>query len=235
MDWKKMRFKLPGKMTKESWIVLLCIGLILMILSMPFERRKNSVDDQSGAAQYFSFNGERADNAALNGTALNGTVLNGTALSEAGKGMEGAGTAGTGLEYEAALERRVKEVLNRVDGVGAVDVLIVLKSSEERVYRTDGKSSHATTREQDSSGGSREIDEQQEERSTVLSSGGGGMDGSGSGPLLEKELRPEISGIIISAEGGGSPAVQAEITGAMEALFGLPAHKIKVLKRAGQK
>lgn len=230
MDWKKMRFKLPGKMTKESWIVLLCIGLILMILSMPFERRKNSADDRFGAAQYFSFSGERADNAALNGTALNGT-----ALSEAGKGMEGAGTAGTGQEYEAVLERRVKEVLNRVDGVGAVDVLIVLKSSEERVYRTDGKSSHATTREQDSSGGSREIDEQQEERSTVLSSGGGGMDGSGSGPLLEKELRPEISGIIISAEGGGSPAVQAEITGAMEALFGLPAHKIKVLKRAGQK
>lgn len=229
MDWKKMRFKLPGKMTKESWIVLLCIGLILMILSMPFERRKNSVDDQSGAAQYFSFNGERSDNAALNGTELNGT-----ALSEAGKGMEGAGAAGTGLEYEAVLERRVKEVLNRVDGVGAVDVLIVLKSSEERVYRTDGKSSHATTREQDSSGGSREIDEQQEERSTVLSSGGGGLDGSGSGPLLEKEIRPEISGIIISAEGGGSPAVQAEITGAMEALFGLPAHKIKVLKRAGQ-
>ena len=50
-------------------------------------------------------------------------------------------------------------------------------------------------------------------------------------PIVEKELYPEISGIIISAEGGGSPSVKAEIASAMEALFGLPAHKIKVLKR----
>ena len=51
------------------------------------------------------------------------------------------------------------------------------------------------------------------------------------GPIVEKELRPELSGIVISAQGGGNPTVQAEISAAMEALFGLPAHKIKVLKR----
>ena len=48
---------------------------------------------------------------------------------------------------------------------------------------------------------------------------------------MEKELKPELSGIVISADGGGSTAVKAEISEAMEALFGLPAHKIKVLKR----
>ena len=32
-------------------------------------------------------------------------------------------------------------------------------------------------------------------------------------------------------QGGGSPKVKAEISEAMEALFGLPPHKIKVLKR----
>ena len=50
-------------------------------------------------------------------------------------------------------------------------------------------------------------------------------------PVIAKELRPELSGIIISAQGGGNPTVRAEISAAMEALFGLPAHKIKVLKR----
>ena len=58
---------------------------------------------------------------------------------------------------------------------------------------------------------------------------GGGQDE----PLLESELLPEISGIVISAQGGDNPSIQAEITEAMEALFGLPAHKIKVLKRKG--
>ena len=47
-------------------------------------------------------------------------------------------------------------------------------------------------------------------------------------------IRDRISGIVISAAGGGNPKVQAEITAAMEALFGLPSHKIKVLKRAEQ-
>ena len=42
---------------------------------------------------------------------------------------------------------------------------------------------------------------------------------------------PELSGIIISADGGGSTVVKTEISEAMEALFGLPSHKIKVLKR----
>ena len=50
-------------------------------------------------------------------------------------------------------------------------------------------------------------------------------------PIVEKELSPELSGIIISADGGGNAVVKAEISEAMEALFGLPAHKIKVLKR----
>ena len=49
---------------------------------------------------------------------------------------------------------------------------------------------------------------------------------------MEKELEPEIADVVISAQGGGSAAVKAEISEAMEALFGLPAHKIKVLKRA---
>lgn len=164
--------------------------------------------------------------------------------------------------YEALMERRVKEVLAKVEGVGEVDVLIVLKSSEQKVYQIDGSSLYSSTKEQDSSGGSRELIQQEEARTTVLAEGGGaslqaglsssglykGAGGSagsgesgndratvgegGSGPLLEKEIRPEVSGIVISAQGGGEAAVKAEITAAMEALFDLPAHKIKVLKRA---
>ena len=41
----------------------------------------------------------------------------------------------------------------------------------------------------------------------------------------------QVSGIIISADGGGSSVVKTEISQAMEALFDLPPHKIKVLKR----
>lgn len=45
-------------------------------------------------------------------------------------------------------------------------------------------------------------------------------------------MKPEISGVVISADGGGSAVIRAEISEAMEALLGLPANKIKVMKRA---
>ncbi len=49
--------------------------------------------------------------------------------------------------------------------------------------------------------------------------------------MFDEEPVQEVLGIIISADGGGSSIVKAEISEAMEALFGLPSHKIKVLKR----
>lgn len=238
MDWRKKLCGLPGRITKEGWIVLLCLGLIMMIVAMPLSGKDGGGGKMGGAGM----NGGNLEKAGL--TDLSGSSKAGAAdlagSSKAGdffgsskeQGQEGVGGGDPLASYEAVLENRVKEVLKKVEGVGAVDVLIVLKSSEERVYLTDGKSSQSSTKEVDSAGGSREVTEQQEEVNTVLSSGGGNLSGNGgSGALLEKELRPELSGIIISAQGGGSPAVKAEITEAMEALFGLPAHKIKVLKR----
>lgn len=49
--------------------------------------------------------------------------------------------------------------------------------------------------------------------------------------MFEEEPDQEVLGIIISADGGDSSVVKTEISEAMEALFGLPSHKIKVLKR----
>lgn len=216
MDWRKKLYGLPGKITKEGWIVLLCLGLIMMVVAMPLSGK----------------DGGKKGGVSTDRESLNKTGAADLAGSSKAQGEEGMGGGDSLISYEAALENRVKEVLKKVEGVGAVDVLIVLKSSEERVYRTDGKHSQSSTKELDSAGGSREVTEHQEEVSTVLSSGGGNLSGNGgSGALLEKELCPELSGIIISAQGGGSPTVKAEITEAMEALFGLPAHKIKVLKR----
>lgn len=128
--------------------------------------------------------------------------------------------------YELRMERRVQEVLRTVDGVGKVDVMIVLKTSSEKVVRVDRNTSDSKTQEQDSSGGVRTITENSQEENTILMDGG-----NGKSPIVEKEINPEIAGIIISAEGGGSPKIKAEISEAMEALFDLPPHKIKVLKR----
>lgn len=116
------------------------------------------------------------------------SVLTGSSVQE--KQQIGRGTdealAASGISYEANLESRIREILMDVDGVGELEVMVVLKATEEEsVYAG----------------------------------------------FSEKSVYPELSGIVISADGGGSAVVKAEISEAMEALFGLPSHKIKVLKR----
>ena len=136
-----------------------------------------------------------------------------TALEDAGEEAAAKEESGS---YEEKLERRIRELLKSVDGVGEADVMVVLKSSEERIWHVDSGSS---------SGSSRVIREENQSESTVL-------DGKSQSPVMEKEVKPEISGVVISADGGGSAVIRAEISEAMEALLGLPANKIKVMKRA---
>ena len=181
-------WKFNLKSGKERWLFLLAVGLILLILSFPTQKKEKQVVPP--AAQ------------------------------------TAAAAQNTGSKYEEELEKRVKKVLKNVDGVGEVDVMIVLKSSEEKVYRIDKSTSSAQTQEEDGAGGTRKTESLEEDESTVLTGGG-----NANAPVLEKEIKPEIAGIVISAQGGGSPTIKSEISAAMEALFDVPPHKIKVLKR----
>ncbi len=161
-------------------------------------------------------------------SAGSGTVSAGTASGQNGSLTAAALPAADApaSSYTQRLEERLRDLLSRVDGVGEVEVMIVLRSSEQRVWLTDRDTNTSSTRETDSGGGSRQIQNQEISEETILI----GQSGSGT-PVLEKEVYPEISGVVVSASGGGSPVVQSEISAAVEALFGVPPHKIKILKR----
>lgn len=209
MDWKNIKLKSIWKLNKERVIFLLCAGMLLFVISIPAERPASGAD---GTAQSAGI----GNNAGTSGRDT------GTAGSTGAADGDGFGVSG-GMSYEEELENRIREILRGVDGVGEVDVMVVLKSSEEKVFRVDRTSSVSVSSTGTGETGGEERQEELSE-STVL-------EGQNQGPIVEKELRPEISGIIISAEGGGSEVVKAEVSQAMEALFGLPQHKIKVLKR----
>lgn len=207
MGWKPEKWKFSFRGSKDAWLVVLAVGLIFLILAFPVGGKKKNRDT---------------------GTEI---IPQSQPSDSAGSGDYHPEPAQDGSRdsaaYERQLESRLKELLSHVEGVGEVEVMIVLKSSEEKVWRRDQNSSYSSTRETDSGGGTRDIRSQEVAENTILTGQNGGE-----GPLLEKELRPEIGGVVVSASGGGSPAIQAEISAAVEALFDVPSHKIKVLKRA---
>ena len=207
MEWKNRTLRSMLKGNREKVIFLFCSGLLLFVISLP--------------------SGKAADPGWRAGTAevLADVSGNGGSAAAEDAGAEAAAKAESS-SYEEQLEQRIREILKSVDGVGEVDVMVVLKSSEERIWHVDKSSTSSVTEERGAdSGSSRVTREENQSESTVL-------DGKSQSPVMEKEVKPEISGVVISADGGGSAVIRAEISEAMEALLGLPANKIKVMKRA---
>ncbi|MFR1159532.1 MAG: hypothetical protein ACLSD7_11495 [Coprococcus phoceensis] len=50
-------------------------------------------------------------------------------------------------------------------------------------------------------------------------------------PYVTKEVNPKVEGVVVIAEGGGNAVVIKNITEAIQALFDVDTHKIKVMKR----
>ncbi len=138
-----------------------------------------------------------------------------------------AAYSNTDEEYEQYLEERVARTLEYVQGVGKTQVMITLKSSGQKIVEKDQQNSSQTTEEEDSSGGTRFVQDNSTDKTSIYEQT---SDGSSS-PYVSKELTPEIEGVIVIAEGGDNAVVVQNITEAIQALFGVEAHKIKIMKR----
>ena len=54
-------------------------------------------------------------------------------------------------------------------------------------------------------------------------------------PYVTLEINPKVEGVLVIAEGGGNSRIRQEILEAAQALFGIDAHKIKIMKMEGTK
>ena len=147
---------------------------------------------------------------------------------ESGSG-EGAaeGTAGSQAEYVKYMEEKLADTLSQIEGAGEVTVMITLESSAERIVEKDETYEGETVTESDSQGGSRDTDQSSREETTVYAQGDG-QDGT---PYISKELSPKIGGVVVIAPGGDKAQVKQNITEAVEALFGVESHKIRIMKK----
>lgn len=128
-------------------------------------------------------------------------------------------------DYTERLERRLEEALQKVAGIGKVTVMITVKSTTEKVVLKDEPTQTERMVEQDSEGGSRTTVSNVAEESTILVAGT-----AGSEPYVMKEIYPEITGVLVIAQGSQTGTVDYDILAAVQVLFDVPAHKIKIMK-----
>jgi len=148
-----------------------------------------------------------------------------------GKSVNGT-SAGTDEEaYTAYLEDRLSRTLSQIEGAGEVKVMITLKSSAEKVLDKDTESDQETVTEEDSQGGTRQSSKTSKKENTVYRTDSeSNSQGSGS-PYVSKELSPNIEGVVVIADGGENAVVKENISSAVQALFDIEPHKIRIMKK----
>lgn len=192
---------------RDNFIVLVLMGILLVIIALPTE--SNRKKEESGTGQDKS-----------------GDFFSPPDTAETEKGSTNTPTDMENDEsYAAYLENRLTGLLSQTAGVGKVEVMITLKSSRELVVEKEQPVSRSSTNETDSQGGTRSVSEVESEENTVYRT-----EGSASEPYVVKTLAPEIEGVLVVAEGAGSGSVNKTIVEIAQALFGVEAHKVKVVK-----
>lgn len=111
-------------------------------------------------------------------------------------------------QTEKQLGQNLEDLLSQIQGVGKVTARVNLASSPEYQYAFNSNDTDKTTDEKDTKGATRTITEVTKNGTLVLIK----EDQSGKeNPVILKEVKPEIDGVIVIAEGAGDEEVKAEL------------------------
>lgn len=200
-EW--MQTKLRPALRKDRLITILLAGVLILVISLP--AGKKGAQKKEGM--------------------------------DAGKLTEGEMTAwaeGEADEKEAfsseesyvrELEERLQKILGSIDGIGDVTVMITLEQTRELVLEKEKKKLQKQTEELSSGESVKSGWETSTEESVAYAETGKERE-----PVVIKQIYPKVEGVIVVAEGVENGNLKTEITEAIQALFGLEAHKIKVLR-----
>ncbi|MFC0214202.1 stage III sporulation protein AG [Paenibacillus chartarius] len=129
-------------------------------------------------------------------------------------------------EYEKAYESQLTDILQKMVGVGEVEVLVTIDSTEESAVEKNLKNSQQVTNEKDQAGASRNITEVTSSGEVVLYQVSGAQQ-----PLVTKYIKPKIRGVLVVAKGAENAAVRKMIAEAVERGLDVPAHRISIMPR----
>ena len=199
---------------RDNLLILVLLGVLLFIVALPVKKEAPATTD-TGTEITEQYNAGILTSSGQQNVAQQDTVDVGTQ----------AVTAGSTEEYAVYLEEKLKKMLESIRGVGEVEVMITLESSEERIVEKDMTAERSQTEEQDSAGGTRTVSSSNTGYQTVY------QEGSQGSPFVVKTITPKVEGVLVVAEGAGKGNMTGEITQVVQALFGVEAHKVKVLEK----
>ena len=191
---------------RNNLLIIVLVGILFMVISLPDAKTDKSVDTSSENVT---------------------SEFNNMGLE---KEPEIEAWQEETAQYVEQLEKRLSELLTRVEGAGEVEVIITLRSSIERVVEKDIGIQQSETKEADAQGGNRTVGSASTNEGTVYVT-----EGSSSAPYVVKTISPAVEGVVVLAQGAGSGSISNELSEAVQVLLGVEAHKVKILKMESTK
>lgn len=114
---KKWKFSLK-KWDKQQWMILLLLGLILLVMAIPTKKISQT-----------------ASNGKIDGkdTAVGNSIYESPYSSSYGSSYSNSYGTSQALVEKAILEQQLEELLQQVEGIGKVDVMLMLRDSADGI------------------------------------------------------------------------------------------------------
>ncbi|MFC5467888.1 stage III sporulation protein AG [Cohnella suwonensis] len=141
----------------------------------------------------------------------------------------GAGEEKTSLfsDIETEIEGKLKDMLEKIVGVGTADVMVTVDSTEETVVQLNEKLVQTLTEETDRNGAKRHITDVSKDGQVVLYEISSGVQS----PIVLKKIKPKIRGVLIIAKGTEDATVHRLVAEAVSRGLDVPIHRISVVPR----
>lgn len=124
-------------------------------------------------------------------------------------------------DYSNKLEMKLKQILSEMKGVGDVEVMVTLVETTQTVPAINKTSNKETTKENDSEGGTRDVTREENTEQIVINGSEGEM-------MTIKEIKPEIKGVIVAAQGAEDIRIKETVYNAVKTALGLSGNKVEV-------
>ena len=126
--------------------------------------------------------------------------------------------------YEREYENEITDAISKIVGVGKVDVVVNIDSSEVIVLEKNNTTTSQVTTEVDKEGGTRNIEDNSTAETVVVI-----RSGDKETPVIVETVKPVIRGVLVVAQGAENVQVKKWVVEAVTRALDVPSHRVAVM------
>lgn len=129
-------------------------------------------------------------------------------------------------EYQLELEKRLLNIVEKIEGVGKAKIMVTLENSVEYIYAKEIREKKDRVNDYQDKTPLKTQERNDEEQKLMLVDGPGGRRQA----LIKTEVQPKIKGVVVVCQGGDKPLVNQQVTNLITTILNISSNRVYVTK-----